>query len=69
MLDMRIAADGKAKSSLQSAALQNLASVGGGHALAKTMHAHAPSDFWLVCSLRHSNNSVKMMAKKRKIAW
>jgi len=38
---------------------QNLTAIGGGHALAKTVHAHATADLGLICTLWHFNSSLK----------
>jgi hypothetical protein len=34
--------------------LQDLASIGGSHASAKSMYAHPASNFWLVCPFDHN---------------
>src|SRR5512143_1721066 len=41
----------------QAAALQDCPSVGGGHARAVAVHAHAPADLGLIRSLRHYMSS------------
>ena len=43
----------------RATALEYLAAIGGGHALAETMHAHATTDFGLICTFRHFNSSLK----------
>ena len=46
--------DGEFMAPLKAAALEDIASVGSGHTLAETMHAHAAADLGLICSLGHS---------------
>jgi hypothetical protein len=50
---MLVAADAQAETTFQAAPLQNLAAVCGGHALAETVHTHAPPDLWLISTLGH----------------
>lgn len=40
--------------SFYSAALQHVAAIRSGHSFAKTMHAYAPANFWLISSFWHS---------------
>jgi hypothetical protein len=50
VLYMIIAADGQPKAPFQTAPLKDDAAIGSGHALAKTVHAHAPADLGLICT-------------------
>ena len=53
-LDVLVHFDSKLVTALQAAALEDGASVGGCHAGAEAMHAHAAADFGLIRSLGHS---------------
>jgi hypothetical protein len=48
VLDVVVAVYGQAQAALQAATLEDLAAVGGGHALAKAMHTHASADLGLI---------------------
>jgi hypothetical protein len=50
-LDVRVAANGQAMASAQTAAFEDLATIGRGHALAEAMHAHAAADLGLISTL------------------
>jgi len=58
---VRVAANGQTMAPAQAAALEDLATVGSGHALAKAMHAHAAADLWLIRSFRHVRSSLKVL--------
>ena len=52
---MFVGSNGKFVAAFQASALEDIASGGGCHALAKTMHAQAAADLGLICSLYHSS--------------
>lgn len=51
---MLIGFDGKFVAAFKAAALEYSASIGGSHALAKTVYTHAAANLGLVCSFYHS---------------
>jgi hypothetical protein len=54
-----IHADCQAVTAFQPAPLQNLAPIGGFHALPETVNADAVADFGLICSLWHATSLSK----------
>jgi hypothetical protein len=54
-----IHADRQAVTALQPASFQNLAPIGGFHALPETVNTDAAADFRLICSLWHSTTLSK----------
>ena len=53
-LDVFVGFDSEFVAPLKAAAFEDCTSVGRGHALAETMHAHAAADLGLVCSFGHA---------------
>lgn len=51
---MLVGLDCELVAALKAAALEHIATISRGHALAETVHAHATADLGLVCSFYHS---------------
>jgi hypothetical protein len=63
VLDVVIAADSQPDATSQPPPLKYLATICTCHALAKTMYAHAPPDFWLIWTFRCHSNTSKIIIK------
>jgi hypothetical protein len=63
MLYVIIAADGQPEATFQTAPLKHDAAIGGGHALAKAVHAHTPADLWLISAFCCHSLTSKIIIK------
>jgi hypothetical protein len=63
VLYMIIAADGQPEATFQTAPLKHDAAIGGGHALAKAVHAHTPADLWLISAFCCHSLTSKIIIK------